>query len=71
MDYTLGISSILLAVLAGGGLPYLYRQIVKRRERQNIDIPDFLRSDGAGDDIDSNIKIHPDIVNIHPWGKAK
>lgn len=37
----------------------------------DLDIPVFLRSEGASDNITDNIKINPDIVNIHPWGKTK
>lgn len=72
MSYTLGISCILFAVLLGGGLLYLYRQIVKRRERQNIEIPAFLRRENAGNstDVSNNSDIYP-TTRIHPWGKVK
>lgn len=71
MSYAIGIACGLLAILILCGFLYLRRKRVERSESSDLDIPAFLRSDGAGDDIEGNIKIPPDIVNIHPWGKTK
>lgn len=71
MNCTLGIFGILLAVLIGYLFLHIRRKRLKRIETSDLDIPAFLRRDGASDNIAGNIKIHADIVNIHPWGKTK
>lgn len=52
-------------------LPYNPDMADKGLKSGDLDIPVFLRSEGASDNITDNIKINPDIVNIHPWGKTK
>lgn len=71
MNFTLGIFGIFLAVLIGYLFLHIQRKRLERIETSDLDIPAFLRRDGASDNITDNIKIHPDIVNIHPWGKTE
>lgn len=49
MNHALGIAGFLLTVLLGYGLLCFRQERIKRREARNIDIPVFLRSEGAGD----------------------
>lgn len=70
MNYTIGISCILLAILILSGFLYVRRKRIKRSNSSDIDIPAFLRRENAGNNpVNSSDFDHS--TRIHPWGKAE
>ena len=68
MNYTIAIG-ILAAIFLCGCFLYVRRKRIERSSmNSDLDIPNFLRSDNAGNNTVGNSDFDPEI-RIHPWGR--